>query len=120
MINPILSGLESLPPVLTEEALMLGASRWQTLFYILLPEIKPSLLAAAILTFCHTMGEFGVALMIGGKIPGKTLLASMVIYDEVEALHNNIAHIYAALLCLISFSCLMALFYINKKWVRSI
>lgn len=120
MINPILSGLESLPPVLSEEALMLGASRWETLFHILIPEIKPSLLAATVLTFSHTVGEFGVALMIGGKIPGKTLLASMVVYDEVESLHYGAAHAYAAALCFVSFSSLLLLFLINKKWYRPI
>ncbi len=120
MINPIVSGLESLAPTLSEEALMLGASKWQTLYHVLLPEIKPSLLAATVLTFSHTVGEFGVALMIGGKIPGKTLLASMAVYDEVESLHYSAAHIYSAALCTLSFSALLALFLINKKWYRSI
>jgi molybdate transport system permease protein len=120
MINPIVSGLESLPPSLSEEALMLGASKWQTLFHVLLPDIKPSLLAATVLTFSHTVGEFGVALMIGGKIPGKTLLASMAVYDEVESLHYDAAHIYSAALCALSFASLLFLFLINKKWYRSI
>jgi molybdate transport system permease protein len=120
MVNPIVSGLESLPPVLSEEALMLGASKWETLFYVLLPDIKPSLLVAAVLTFSHTVGEFGVALMIGGKIPGKTLLASMAVYDEVESLHYGAAHIYSAGLCGFSFASLLVLFLVNKKWYRAI
>jgi molybdate transport system permease protein len=120
MVNPILSGLESLPPALSEEAQMLGASKWQTLFHVLLPDIKPSLLAAAVLTFSHTMGEFGVALMIGGKIPGKTLMASMVVYDEVESLRYGTAHVYAAALCALSFTALLSLFIINRKWYRSV
>jgi molybdate transport system permease protein len=120
MINPIISGLESLPPSLSEEALVLGASKWQTLFHVLLPDIKPSLLAAGVLTFSHTLGEFGVALMIGGKIPGKTLLASMVVYDEMESLHFGAAHVYSAILCGISFMAILTLFLINKKWYRSL
>ncbi|MDB5105037.1 MAG: molybdate transporter, inner rane subunit [Fibrobacteres bacterium] len=120
MINPIVSGLESLPPSLSEEARMLGASKWQTLFHVLLPDIKPSLLAAAVLTFAHTVGEFGVALMIGGKIPGKTVMASMVVYDEVEALRFGAAHVYSAALCALSFTSLLVLFLINRKWYRSI
>lgn len=120
MINPIVSGLESLPPSLSEEAQVLGASRWQTLFHVLLPDIKPSLLAAAVLTFSHTMGEFGVALMIGGKIPGKTQLASMAVYDEVEALNYGAAHVYSAALCGLSFFALLTLFFINKKWYRAL
>lgn len=120
MINPIVSGLESLPPSLSEEALMLGASRWETLFHVLLPDIKPSLLAALVLTFSHTIGEFGVALMIGGRIPGKTLLASIAVYDEVESMHYGAAHLYSAGLCALSFVSLMILFLVNKKWYRSI
>lgn len=119
MLNPILSGLESLPKSLSEEALMLGANRWQTLRLVLLPEIKPSLIAAAVLTFSHTVGEFGVALMIGGKIPGKTLMASMAVYDEVESLNYASAHVYASVLCFLSFASLMALFLINRRWYRA-
>lgn len=118
MINPLISGFESLPPALAEEARMLGANRRQTLFHVLLPDIKPSLLAAAVLTFSHTVGEFGVALMIGGKIPGKTLLASMAVYDEVESLHYGAAHIYSGILCSLSFASLLALFLINRRWYR--
>lgn len=120
MVNPIVSGLESLPPTLAEEARILGASRLQTLFLVLLPDIKPSLLAAAVLTFSHTVGEFGVALMIGGKIPGETLLASMAVYDEVESLNYGAAHAYSAILCALSFACLLVLFVINRKWYRAL
>lgn len=120
MVNPIVSGLESLPPTLSEEARMLGASRLQTLILVLLPDIKPSLLAAGVLTFSHTVGEFGVALMIGGKIPGQTLLASMAVYDEVESLNFGAAHAYSAILCALSFACLLVLFVINRKWYRAV
>ena len=118
MVNPIVSGFESLPKTLHEESLILGATRRQTLFRILLPEIKPSLLAGIVLTFAHTVGEFGVALMIGGKIPGKTLIASMAVYDEVESLNYGAAHAYSAILCAGSFATLLALLLINRKLHR--
>jgi molybdate transport system permease protein len=118
MVNPIVSGFESLPKSLAEESLILGASARQTLFRILLPEIKPSLLAGVVLTFAHTIGEFGVALMIGGKIPGKTLIASMAVYDQVESLNYGTAHAYSAILCAGSFATLLTLLLINRKLHR--
>jgi molybdate transport system permease protein len=118
MINPIISGLESLPRVLSEEATVAGASPWQILFHVLLPNIKPALIAATVLTFSHTIGEFGVALMIGGKIPGKTVLASMAVYDEVESLHYHAAHLYSGILCFISFVALLIFYLIHKKASR--
>jgi molybdate transport system permease protein len=118
MVNPILSGLENLPPSLTEAAYVLGKSRWTTFRLVLLPNIKPSLWAGAVLTFAHTLGEFGVVLMIGGKIPGKTLVASIAVYDEVESLHYAAAHAYSALLCIVSFASLMSLYLLNRKPVR--
>ena len=115
MVNPIVSGLESLPASLIEESLILGANLRQTLVRILLPQIKPSILAGVVLTFAHTIGEFGVALMIGGKIPGKTLIASMAVYDEVESLNYGAAHIYSAILCGFSFLSLLVLMMMNKR-----
>ena len=120
MVNPIVSGLESLPASLVEESTILGANLRQTLFRVLLPQIKPALLAGIVLTFAHTIGEFGVALMIGGKIPGKTLVASMAVYDEVESLNYGAAHVYAAILCGFSFVSLLALLTINKRWHRPV
>lgn len=115
MVNPILSGLENLPRSLVEESIILGANLRQTLFRILLPQIKPALLAGIVLSFAHTIGEFGVALMIGGKIPGKTLVASMAVYDEVESLNYGAAHVYSAILCGFSFVALLALLAANKR-----
>ena len=115
MVNPIVSGLENLPKSLSEESKMLGATPVQTLLRVLLPEIKPSLFAGIVLTFAHTVGEFGVALMVGGKIPGKTLIASMAVYDEVESLNYGAAHAYSAVLCLLSFATLMAMMTWNRR-----
>lgn len=119
MINPLISGLESLPRALSEEAVMDGATPRQILFHVLIPNMRPSLLAGIVLTFCHTLGEFGVALMVGGKIPGKTLLVSMAVYDEVESLNFGSAHVYSGILCFFAFLCLLALFFLNRKGQRA-
>ena len=86
MVQPIQSGLAALPATLSEAAYVMGKSKITTLFKVLLPNIKKSLLTGIVLAFAHTIGEFGVVLMIGGNIPGKTKVASIAIYDEVEAL----------------------------------
>ncbi len=87
----------------------------QTLLKVLLPNIKPSLLTGIVLTFAHTVGEFGVVLMIGGNIPGKTRTASVAIYDEVEAFNYQNANMYALILLLLSFIILFMLYLYNRK-----
>jgi len=81
----------------------------------LLPNIKPSLLTGIVLTFAHTVGEFGVVLMIGGNMPGKTRTASIAIYDEVEAFHYYNANVYAGILLALSFVILLVLYSFNRK-----
>lgn len=115
MVHPIQSGLASLPPTLQEAAWSLGKTRWQTLLQVLLPNIRHQLLTAVVLTFAHTVGEFGVVLMIGGNIPGKTRTASIAIYDEVESLHYGNANAYALILVLLSFIILFILYWSNRK-----
>ncbi|WP_298737465.1 molybdate ABC transporter permease subunit [uncultured Chitinophaga sp.] len=115
MVHPIRSGLSSLPPSLKEASYSLGKTKWQTLLKVLLPNIKPSLLTGLVLTFAHTIGEFGVVLMIGGNIPGKTRTASIAIYDEVQALHYGQANVYAVILLVISFAILLILYAFNGK-----
>lgn len=115
MVHPIQSGLASLPASLTEASYSLGKTRWQTLTRVLLPNIKPSLLTGIILTFAHTVGEFGVVLMIGGNIPGKTRTASVALFDEVEALNYHNANIYALILIILSFAILLALYITKRK-----
>jgi len=92
MVHPIQSGLQALPKSLIEASYTLGKSKLQTLLHVQLPNIKNSLLTGIVLTFAHTVGEFGVVLMIGGNIPGETRLASIAIYDEVEALNYGLAN----------------------------
>ncbi len=95
MVHPIQSGFSSLSKSLKEASFVLGKSRLETLLYVLLPNIKPSLLTGIVISFAHTVGEFGVVLMIGGNIAGETKLASIAIYDEVEALNYDLANQYA-------------------------
>lgn len=115
MVHPVQSGLSSLPPSLKEAAYSLGKSPWQTLLKVLLPNIKPSLLTGIVLTFAHTVGEFGVVLMIGGNIPDKTRTASIAIYDEVDAFNYHDANIYAGILLVLSFVILLILYSYNRK-----
>jgi molybdate transport system permease protein len=115
MIHPLQAGLQGLSPVLREASYSLGKSKLQTLFRVILPNIKSSILTGIVLTFAHTLGEFGVVLMIGGNISGKTRVASIAVYDEVESLHYHAAHIYSVILLVISFLILLAAYGLNKR-----
>ena len=115
MVHPIQSGLSSLSPSLKEASYSLGKTKWQTLSKVLLPNIKPSLLTGIVLTFAHTVGEFGVVLMIGGNMPNSTRTASIAIYDEVDALHYHTANVYAVILLVLSFAILLVLYSFNRK-----
>ncbi len=116
MVQPVQAGLQSLPGNLRQASYTLGKSRWQTLSQVLLPNIKPALLSGVVLSFAHTIGEFGLVLMIGGNIPNQTQTASIAIYDEVEALNYSTAHIYAAVLLAASFLILLVVYSTNKRW----
>ncbi len=115
MMNPVVAGFESLPPSLAEAAYVLGKSPLQVLFNVALPNLKPALLSGAVLTFAHTMGEFGVVLMIGGNIPGVTKVASIAIFDEVESLRFGPAHFYSLFLFGLSFFILLIFYTVNRK-----
>lgn len=115
MVHPIRSGLASLPPSLREASYVLGKTEMQTIMKVLIPNIKPSILTAIVLTFAHTVGEFGVVLMIGGNIPGITKVASIAIYDEVEALNYAQAHMYSATLFALTFAILWLVFWQQRK-----
>ncbi len=110
MVHPVQAGLENLSPNLAEAAYTLGKSRRTTLFRVLLPNVRPALLTGCVLSFAHTVGEFGVVLMIGGNIPGQTRVASIAIYDEVEGLNYALANQYALVLFVFSF-CILLLVY---------
>lgn len=118
MVNPIQSGLASLPTSLREASYILGKSKLKTLFSVLLPNIRPSLLTGIVLAFAHTIGEFGVVLMIGGNIPDKTKVVSIAIYDEVEALNYAHANTYSMILFVITFVVLLSVYMINGGYLK--
>lgn len=118
MVQPIQSALSSLPIHYKEASYLLGKSRITTLFQVLLPNIKPALLTGIVLSFAHTVGEFGVVLMIGGNIPGKTKVASIEIYDQVESLNYNTAHTYSAILLSITFIIVLIVYLINGGYLK--
>jgi molybdate transport system permease protein len=118
MVHPLQSGFAAIPVELREAAATLGISRIRTLLFILLPNMKPSLLAGCVLSFAHTIGEFGVVLMVGGNIPGETRMASIAIYDRVEALDYAQAHGYAFILFAITFVVLLSVYLINRRLGR--
>lgn len=118
MVQPIHSGLSALPPSLTEASRLMGKSGWTTLFKVGLPNIRNSLLTGIILAFAHTVGEFGVVLMIGGSIPDKTRVASIAVYEEVEALNYATAHTYSLMLLVLAFGVLLTVYLINGGYLK--
>ncbi|HEX9511239.1 MAG TPA: molybdate ABC transporter permease subunit [Puia sp.] len=119
MVNPILSGFKSLSPSLKEASHTLGKSSFTTLIKILIPNIRPSLLTGIVLSFAHTIGEFGVVLMIGGNIPGQTRVASLAIFDEMQSMHYGIANRYSLILLILSFSILLSVYLINHHFSKA-
>ncbi|MGD9718945.1 MAG: molybdate ABC transporter permease subunit [Sulfurimonadaceae bacterium] len=119
MVHPIQSGFSSLPRNLIDAAYTLGKSRLNTLWHVLLPNIRASVLTGVVISFAHTVGEFGVVLMMGGNIAGETRVASIAIYDEVEALNYALANQYALTLFLISFVILLFVYAINKHFLKA-
>jgi molybdate transport system permease protein len=116
MIQPLHSGLRSLPDSLREASYNLGKSKTATFFRVLIPNIKPSIITALALTFAHSIGEFGVVLMVGGSMPGQTRVASIAIYDEVQALNFATANKYAFILFAVSLVLLTTIYSVNKKY----
>ena len=115
MVQPMQSGLESLNKNMLEASYISGKSKIQTLFRVALPNIKPSLITAIIVTFAHTVGEFGVVLMVGGSIPGETKVASVAIYEFVEIMDYTNAHIYSVIMVILSFLTLLGVYIFNGK-----
>lgn len=115
MVQPLQSGFEALPKNMLEASYIAGKSKLTTLFKVALPNIKPSLMTAIVITFAHTVGEFGVVLMVGGSIPGQTKVASVAIYEMVEIMDYKSAHVYSGLIVLISFIVLLSVYVFNRK-----
>ncbi|MDD2384744.1 MAG: molybdate ABC transporter permease subunit [Sulfurospirillaceae bacterium] len=115
MVQPLQSGFEALPKNMLEASYIAGKSKFVTLFKVALPNIKPSLMTAIVITFAHTVGEFGVVLMVGGSIPNETKVASVAIYEMVEIMDYTTAHIYSGIMVTISFCVLLSVYLFNRK-----
>ncbi len=120
MVQPIQAGFANLSPDLKRASYVMGKSRFTTLIRVLLPNIKTSLLTGIILAFAHTIGEFGVVLMIGGNISGKTKVASIAIYDAVESLNYDAANTYSMILFGLTFMILLAVYLLNGGYLKKI
>lgn len=116
VVQPLQNAFASVSENLLEAAASLRASRWDQLISIVLPLSRRGFLTAATLGFAHTIGEFGVVLMIGGNIPGATQVVSIAIYDHVETIDYVAAHTLSALLLVLSFLMLFALYTINGRF----
>jgi len=108
VVQPIQRGFEAIPADVRDAAACCGLSPWQRFLRIELPLAWPSVLTAAILTFAHTLGEFGVVLMVGGNLPGETRTLSIAIYDRMQAFDDRSAGIMAATLLVVATVTLMA------------
>jgi molybdate transport system permease protein len=117
-VQPIAAGFASVDRKLLQASATLGASRWRTFWRVVFPLGIPGVLTGFVLSFAHTLGEFGVVLMIGGNIPGATQTVSILIYDQVQALNYAVANQTALLLLIICFVLLTVLYGLrrNGKW----
>lgn len=120
MVSPVKSALQQLPKTLAYASFTMGKSERETFFKILLPNIRASLLTAVVMTFAHTLGEFGVVLMIGGNIPGITRVASIAIYNSVENMDFHTANVYSLVLLSFSFVLVLTVFIVNKYASKTI
>jgi molybdate transport system permease protein len=115
-VQPLQSAFESLPRQTLEFAWTQGASKLDAFFSVALPMSVRGFIGAAVLSFAHTLGEFGVVLMVGGNIPGETRVISIAIYDSVETLNYGDAHLMSLLLLGFAFVVLFGMFVVNRRW----
>lgn len=118
-VQPIQTAFASVDKKLLEASWSLGRSNVYTFFRIILPLSRHGIITGCVLSFAHTLGEFGVILMIGGNIPGITRVASVAIYDEVQALDYGSANMYAAILLSFSFIILALVYFLNRRFTRT-
>jgi molybdate transport system permease protein len=115
MVQPVHNAMLALGERPLEVAATLRANKMDTFFHVVLPLCKPGLITGTIMSFAHTIGEFGVVLMVGGNIPGVTRMVSVQIYDHVEAGEYADAHRLAAVMLLFAFAVLLALNVYNQR-----
>ena len=114
-VQPLTSAIDNVDERFRDFATVYGASAWQQFRYVSVPLAKRGFLIAFILSFAHTLGEFGVVLMVGGNIPGETRLISLALYEEVETLNYAAAHSIAGALLLLSLALLVPVYTLNRK-----
>ena len=114
-VQPLLASFESVDPKLLQASAVLGAGRWRTFWRVVFPLSLPGVVTSIVLTFAHTLGEFGVVLMVGGNLPGITQTVSIAIYDRVQALDYSAANHLALILLLISFVVLSLVYSLNRR-----
>ena len=114
-VQPIQAAFRGVKKQMVESSLALGLTPRQTFWSIVMPLSKHGILTGVSLSFAHTMGEFGVVLMLGGNIPGQTRVASIALYDEAQKLNYATAHAYAIVLLAISFVILVGITYLQRK-----
>ncbi|WP_198666085.1 molybdate ABC transporter permease subunit [Tropicimonas sp. IMCC34043] len=117
VVNPIRNAFEAMGPRPMEVAATLRASPWDAFVTVALPLASPGLLTGAILGFAHTVGEFGVVLMIGGSIPGRTKVLSTTIFDYVETLQWGRAHVLAGGMLILSFAVILFMTQVERRLV---
>lgn len=115
VVQPVQRAFEAIPADLADAAAVSGLSTWQTFWRVELPLAWPGVLSAAVLTFVHTLGEFGVVLMMGGNIPGETRTVAIAIYDRVQAFDLEGAHRMALLLVVLSLAAVAASFFASAR-----
>jgi molybdate transport system permease protein len=115
VVQPIQRGFELIPPAIRDAAACCGLTPWQRFLRIEAPLAWPSILTAALLTFAHTLGEFGVVLMVGGNLPGETRTLSIAIYDRMQAFDDRSAAVMAATLLLVSVATLTATTTLSRR-----
>ena len=116
VVQPLQAAFEALDQRAVEASFTLGASRTRTFLLVVLPGIRRGLITAVVLGFAHTLGEFGVVLMVGGNIPGETQVVATAIYEYVEVLDYNSAGVLSAGLLIFSFLVLLLVYGANRRW----
>lgn len=116
VVQPLQAAFETLDKGMVEASWTLGSGRIHTFLTVVVPQIRRGLLTALVLGFAHTVGEFGVVLMVGGNIPGETQVVSIAIYEYVEVLDYRAAHSLSLGLLVLSFAVLSIVYSINRRW----
>ena len=117
-VQPLVTAFEAVDRRDLEAAQTLGATQRDAFFSVALPQSLRGYFGAAVLSFAHTLGEFGVVLMVGGNIPGETRVISIAIYDQVESLNYAAAHRLSVVLLVFAFAILLSMFLLNRRWQK--